>query len=61
MLDPSLRPGANQDHKHRANTMHTLTTTQRRLLGLLPTAGPCYHEICTDDRRASAEDRPEVE
>ena len=46
MLDPSLRPGANQDHKHRANTMHTLAT-QRRLLGLLPTAGPCYHEICT--------------
>jgi hypothetical protein len=60
MLDPSLRPGANQDHKHRANTMHTLAT-QRRLLGLLPTAGPCYHEICTGDRRASAEDRPEGE
>jgi hypothetical protein len=60
MLDPSLRPGANQDHKHRVNTMHTLAT-QRRLLGLLPTAGPCYHEICTGDRRSSAEDRPEGE
>ena len=48
MLDPSLRPGANQDHKHRANTMHTLST-QRRLPSPLPTPGPCYHEICTVD------------
>jgi hypothetical protein len=60
MLDPSLRPGASQDHKHWANTMHTLAT-QRLLLGLLPTASPCYHEICIGDRRASAEDRPEGE
>ncbi len=66
MLDPSLRPGAGQDHKHSANTMHTLVT-QRQLRGLLTTVGPCHYigfALVTDvpqrriDLSASSEQEP---
>src|SRR5215208_555685 len=65
MLDPSLRFASYQDHKHRANTMHTLVT-QQQLRGLPTTVGPCYYGIAlaTDmpqrriDLSASSEQEP---